>query len=76
MRDMDSLILIIFVLLFDGVKSPKCRAVQKRSVILYPYIHFYKKSFTVSVHLLTLLNYLSILTMQVPAALEEADEAP
>ena len=33
-QDMDSLILIIFVLLFDGVKSPSCRAFQNRYLLL------------------------------------------
>ena len=31
---MDSLILIIFVLLFDGVKSPSCQAFQNRYLLL------------------------------------------
>ena len=33
-QDMDSLILMIFVLLFDGVKSPSCRAFQDRYLLL------------------------------------------
>ena len=33
-QDMDSLILIIFVLLFDGVKSPSCVAFQNRFLLL------------------------------------------
>ena len=33
-QDTDSLILIIFVLLFDGVKSPSCVAFQNRFLLL------------------------------------------